>query len=60
MFLICVQVGKAMLAYKQLIGEKDVIVQATKTKLHQHIPTFACMDLLATYKKYLQGKFMER
>ncbi|XP_075712881.1 cilia- and flagella-associated protein 54 isoform X2 [Rhinoderma darwinii] len=48
------QVATAMSAYKQLIGEKDVTVQTTKTTLHQHIPTYACMDLLATYKKYLQ------
>ncbi|XP_073507675.1 cilia- and flagella-associated protein 54 isoform X2 [Phyllobates terribilis] len=47
------QVATSMLAYKQLIGEKDVNVQAIKTKLHQHIPTFASMDLLAIYKKYL-------
>ncbi|XP_069620555.1 cilia- and flagella-associated protein 54 isoform X2 [Ranitomeya imitator] len=47
------QVATSILAYKQLIGEKDVNVQATKTKLHQHIPTFAPMDLLASYKKYL-------
>ncbi|XP_040264159.1 cilia- and flagella-associated protein 54 [Bufo bufo] len=48
------QVATAMLAYKQLIGEKDVVVQTAKTKLHQNIPAFACSDLLATYKKYLQ------
>ncbi|KAM3924792.1 cilia- and flagella-associated protein 54 [Leptodactylus fuscus] len=48
------QVATAMLAYKQLIGEKDVIVQATKTQLQQNIPSFACMDLLATYQKYLK------
>ncbi|KAG9490483.1 hypothetical protein GDO78_006036 [Eleutherodactylus coqui] len=48
------QVATAMLACKQLIGEKDVVVQAKSAKLQQHIPTFACMDLLATYKKYLQ------
>ncbi|XP_073413034.1 cilia- and flagella-associated protein 54 isoform X2 [Dendrobates tinctorius] len=47
------QVATSMLAYKQLIGEKDVNVQATKTILQQHIPTFASMDLLAIYKKYL-------
>ncbi|KAM4035751.1 cilia- and flagella-associated protein 54 isoform 2-T2 [Anomaloglossus baeobatrachus] len=47
------QVATSMLAYKQLIGEKDVNAQATKTILHQHIPTFAYMDLLSTYKTYL-------
>ncbi|XP_056430458.1 cilia- and flagella-associated protein 54 [Hyla sarda] len=48
------QVADATIAYKQLIGEMDVIEQATNAQLHQHIPTFACMDLLATYKKYFQ------
>ncbi|XP_075456664.1 cilia- and flagella-associated protein 54 isoform X2 [Ascaphus truei] len=47
------QVGDAMLACKQLIGQNTVTVHAIKAKLHQHIPTFACMDLLASYKNYL-------
>ncbi|XP_069829922.1 cilia- and flagella-associated protein 54 isoform X2 [Dendropsophus ebraccatus] len=48
------QVATAMLAYKQLIGELDVIVQSTNAQLHENIPSFACMDLLGTYKRYLQ------
>ncbi|XP_068129765.1 cilia- and flagella-associated protein 54 [Hyperolius riggenbachi] len=47
------QVGEAMLAYKQLIGERNVAVQTISATVHQHIPSFACMDLLATHKEYL-------
>ncbi|XP_018409374.1 PREDICTED: cilia- and flagella-associated protein 54 [Nanorana parkeri] len=49
------QVGEAMLAYKQLIGESNVAVQTIDPSLHQNIPSFACIDLLANYKEYLQG-----
>nr|DBA31011.1 TPA: hypothetical protein GDO54_006926 [Pyxicephalus adspersus] len=49
------QVGEAMLAYKQLIGESYVAVQTIDPKFHQDIPTFACIDLLANYKEDLPG-----
>ncbi|XP_073476369.1 cilia- and flagella-associated protein 54 isoform X3 [Aquarana catesbeiana] len=49
------QVGEAMLAYKQLIGESNVTVQIIDPQLHQNIPSFACIDLLASYKEYLPG-----
>ncbi|KAM4748836.1 cilia- and flagella-associated protein 54 [Rhinophrynus dorsalis] len=47
------QVGNVMLACKQLIGMHSVTVQPLKAELHEHIPLFACMDLLTAYKKYL-------
>ncbi|XP_072002563.1 cilia- and flagella-associated protein 54 isoform X2 [Engystomops pustulosus] len=50
------QVASAMLASKQLIGEKDVTVQDTKGQLQQHLPTFVCMDILAAFKKYLKDE----
>ncbi|KAM5171982.1 cilia- and flagella-associated protein 54 [Mantella aurantiaca] len=49
------QVGEAMLAYKQLIGESNVSVQTIDPRLHQNIPSFACIDLLANYNEYLPG-----
>ncbi|CAI9584886.1 unnamed protein product [Staurois parvus] len=49
------QVGEAALAYKQLIGESNVTVQTIDSQLHQDIPSFACIDLLADYKEYLPG-----
>ncbi|XP_063783817.1 cilia- and flagella-associated protein 54 isoform X2 [Pseudophryne corroboree] len=45
------QVGEAMLAYKQLLG--SVTAQTIRPTFHEHIPTFACVDLLGTYQKYL-------
>ncbi|XP_075062080.1 cilia- and flagella-associated protein 54 [Mixophyes fleayi] len=53
------QVGEAMLAYKQLLGESSVTVQTVKPTVHEHIPTFACMDLLMTYQKYLPADGQE-
>ncbi|KAG8578276.1 hypothetical protein GDO81_010441 [Engystomops pustulosus] len=52
------QVASAMLASKQLIGEKDVTVQDTKGQLQQHLPTFVCMDILAAFKKYLKALYI--
>ncbi|KAM8971997.1 cilia- and flagella-associated protein 54 [Pelodytes ibericus] len=47
------QVADAILASKQLIGLNTVTVNSFNATLHEHIPSFACMDLLVAYKNYL-------
>lgn len=44
-----------MLASQLLIGKKSVKGQQVKAIIQQHIPEFASMDLLASYKDFLSG-----
>ncbi|XP_030070732.1 cilia- and flagella-associated protein 54 [Microcaecilia unicolor] len=51
------QVNEAMAEYYRLLGESSVILSTLTPTSQQQIPTFASMDLLASYKDFVSDDY---